>query len=260
MHTDWQEIHIENPRGQLLAALCLHSGPDSRGWAVVCHGFTGSKEGGGRAKAMAERLARETGFSFILFDFAGNGESQGRFEDLTLSRQIEDLSAVVDWCVQQSPGPVVTMGRSFGGSTVLAHGAADPRVQAVCTWAAPIHLVDLFSEVIIAEPAEDKVQLADADGTVDLRKDFLRDLESYDLLKAAAVLAPRPLLIIHGENDDVVPVSDARRLYSAASDPRELHIIPGGDHQFTTTSEQVWKIVGRWLNTLPGEKCTQGKT
>ena len=246
----WQETTIMNPRSQGLAALCLRTEAKSRGWIVVCHGFTGSKEGGGKARAMAEALAAQTGFSFVLFDFAGNGQSEGRFEDLTLTHQAQDLSAVIDWCLEQEQGPVVTMGRSFGGSTVLAQAARDPRVHAVCTWAAPVHLDDLFSEVMLSETDDGRVILADENGTVYLKKDFQLDLAEHDLLRAAANIHPRPIAIIHGQNDDVVPVSEAEELYAAAAEPKELHIIPKADHQFSATAEQVWEVVGNWLNRL----------
>lgn len=246
----WEDVTIQNPEGLRLAALCLHCQPDSRGWVVVCHGFTGSKEGGGKAMAMADALAAQTGFSFLLFDFAGNGQSEGQFEDLTLTRQIQDLGAVIDWCQKQDRAPVVTMGRSFGGSTVLAQAARDSRVHAVCTWAAPVHLADLFSAVILSETEDGRVILADENGTVHLKKEFARDLARHDLLQAGADISPRPLLIIHGEYDDVVSVKEAEELYAAAAEPRELHIIPRADHQFSATAKQVWEIVGRWLNTL----------
>jgi putative redox protein len=246
----WQNVYIENARGQRLAALTLHSEQSSRGWVIVCHGFTGSKEGGGKAMEMAETLSSQTGFSFILFDFAGNGQSEGQFEDMTLTHQIQDLHAAINWCLEQEQGPVVTMGRSFGGSTVLAQAATDPRVQAVCTWAAPVHLTELFSEVILSETDEGQIILADENGTVHLKKDFVHDLTRHNLLQAAADLSPRPLLVVHGQRDDVVPVNDAKELYAAAAEPKELHIVPQGDHQFSTTSKQVWKVVGNWLNTL----------
>jgi putative redox protein len=246
----WQKVQIENAREQRLAALTLHSEQSSRGWVIVCHGFTGSKEGGGKAMEMAETLSSQTGFSFILFDFAGNGQSEGRFEDLTLTHQIQDLHAVIDWSQKQKQGPVVTMGRSFGGSTVLAQAATDPGVQAVCTWAAPVHLPKLFSEVILSEADDEQVVLAVENGTVHLKKDFVEDLSRHNLLQAAANLSPRPLLIVHGQRDDVVPVNDAKELYAAAAEPKELHIVPQGDHQFSTTSKQVWEVVGNWLNTL----------
>ncbi len=246
----WQNVHIKNARGQRLAALSLHSEQSSRGWVIVCHGFTGSKEGGGKYIELAETLFSQTGFSFILFDFAGNGQSEGRFKDLTLTNQIQDLSGVIDWSQEREQGPVVTMGRSFGGSTVLAQATADSRVQAVCTWAAPVHLTKLFSEVIVSENDDGQVVLANENGTVHLKKDFMDDLTRHNLLQAAANISPRPLLIVHGQRDDVVPVNDAKELYAAAAEPKELHIVPQGDHQFSTTSKRVWEVVGKWLNTL----------
>ena len=250
----WTQTSIENPGGERLAACILSAPLDRKGWVVVCHGFTGSKEGGGKSMHMAETLAAQTGYSFVLFDFAGNGESDGHFQDTTLTGQIQDLSAVIDWCIQHQDLQVVTMGRSFGGSTVLAQAAGDTRVRAVCTWAAPVHLEELFSGFVISDKEDEqgRILLADAEGTLPIKKAFMHDLQGHDLLQAAAFLTPRPLLVIHGENDDVVPVHEAEELYAAAQDPKEKRIIPGADHQFSASSEQVWTIVSQWLTTLPG--------
>ncbi len=61
---------------------------------IVCHGFSGSKEGGGKAISMGEYLSHHN-ITTLLFDFSGNGESDGKFEDITLSGQVEDLFSAV---------------------------------------------------------------------------------------------------------------------------------------------------------------------
>ncbi|MHB8157838.1 MAG: alpha/beta hydrolase [Desulfocucumaceae bacterium] len=139
-----KSISFLNGRGQKLSGL-LSPGPVQERSAVVivCHGFSGSKEGQGMAVDMAQFLAKN-GFSSFLFDFAGCGESEGKFEDITLSGQIDDLKSAVDFCLDMGFSSAITQGRSFGGTTALCHGASDSRIKGVCTWAAPASLSDLY--------------------------------------------------------------------------------------------------------------------
>ncbi|MEW5952356.1 MAG: alpha/beta hydrolase [Bacillota bacterium] len=244
----WEKVSLINKNNLRLAGL-LHT--DHRSGAplvIVCHGFTGSKEGGGRAMSMAEELGR-LGLTTLLFDFAGCGESEGDFADLSLTGQINDLSAVLDWCRTKKFGPLITMGRSFGGTTVICQGASDQRVAGVCTWAASARLTDLFLEFVdgsLDDPG-DTVFLAGESGILELKKTFFADLEQYDVPACASRLTPRPLLIIHGDRDDVVPLEDAHTLYAAAREPRLLSMISGGDHQFSKHHRQAWDITFRWL-------------
>ncbi|MBE3587168.1 MAG: alpha/beta hydrolase [Thermoanaerobacteraceae bacterium] len=245
----WRRITFSNSRGLKLAGL-LHGNPaDTEKIIINCHGFTGGKEGGGRALALGGELARR-GWATLVFDFAGNGESEGHFADLTLTGQIDDLTRAVDLALEQGFRQVVTLGRSFGGSTVICQGARDPRVAGVCTWAAPARLMELFAG-FTDEPLDgpgETVNLAGEKGAIQLKKDFFRDLENYDVPGQAALLSPRPLLVIQGTRDGVVPPDDARLIYEAAGEPRELVWIEKGDHQFTGQLEPVWQALFQWLD------------
>jgi putative redox protein len=243
----WEELAITNREGLKLAGL-LYSASRTGPVVVVCHGFTGSKEGAGRARAMAEELGR-LGFATLLFDFAGCGESQGDFANLSLTGHINDLTAVLDWCQAEGFGTMITTGRSFGGTTVICQGARDPRVAGVCTWAASAHLTELFLEFVdgsLDDPGE-TVLLPGEQGILELKKSFFTDLELYDVPADASRLAPRPLLLIHGDQDAVVSPGEARVLYDAAREPRTLKVIAGGDHQFSGHYLEAWKITFAWL-------------
>lgn len=218
---------------------------------IICHGFTGSKEGGGGALAMADELA-ERGFDSLLFDFTGCGESEGLWEEITLSRQVEDLGAVVEWAQKKGYRRIVLNGRSFGGATVLAYAAGDPRIAAVCTWAAVAWPLQLFRGFAVEEfapggPAEKEITLDDGSGSLRLRGRFFQDLQRYNLPGCAAGISPRPLLLIHGTADEVVPVADARLLFEAAGEPKQLALIEGADHRFGDHAAGVWKIFFNWL-------------
>ncbi|MCL2336669.1 MAG: alpha/beta hydrolase, partial [Firmicutes bacterium] len=93
----WRQVQLINSCGLHLAGLFYSPAAAGGPVVIVCHGFNGGKEGGGNAKAMGEELGT-LGFSTLLFDFSGVGESAGLFENITLSGQVDDLTSAVDWC------------------------------------------------------------------------------------------------------------------------------------------------------------------
>ena len=266
---DWEKVTIVNRHGLGLSGLLRKlaggsAGAGGTGWSreaagppplvIVCHGFSGNKESGGTAVAMADRLASR-GFETLLFDFTGCGESEGSWGEITLTRQVEDLGAVVDWARSQGYGKIILNGRSFGGATVLAYGAADRQIAAVCTWAAvarPLELfLRLFGEALSLEgDGADKRVFPAESGSAYLRRQFFQDLQGYNLPKCAARIAPRPLLLFHGTADRVVPISDAHLLFDSAGEPKELKVIEGADHRFSEHRGVVWEFFFSWLGTL----------
>jgi len=243
----WRKINLTNYRGLKLAGLLYGASGPTGPVVIGCHGMMGSKEGNGQALKMAEELGRR-GWSAFLFDFTGVGESEGSFKELTLTRQIDDLTCAVDWCRAQGFTRIVTQGRSLGGSTVLCHAARDSRVAGACTWAAPANLRDLIVGMTEGPPLSPGNEAApDNQACVFLKQDFLHDLEGYDLTVCAALIAPRPLLVIHGSKDLSVSPVEAEVIYNAARRPKELALVEGGDHQFTEHYPRVWEIFFRWL-------------
>ncbi len=250
----WREVRIANSRGLKLAGLHLSAEADGAPTLVVCHGFTGSKEGGGKALEMAEYFTR-AGFDSLLFDFAGNGESEGHWADITLSGQIDDLSCCVEWCLGQGSGYAVSLGRSFGGTTAICQAVGDARVRGVCAWAASADPRGLFQGFANPQTLEaEYVALNGEDGSVEVHRGFFSDLDRFNVVHSASRIAPRPLLILHGGRDEVVPASDAEALYNAAADPRELHILPQADHRFSETFKQAWELTVQWLFRIAGRK------
>lgn len=243
----WKKVTYPNSKGLKLAGL-LYAGPESDTVVVVCHGFTGSKEGGGRAVTMAEELGRR-GYATFLFDFCGCGESEGDFTDVSLTGHIDDIRSTVDSCQELGFNQVITVGRSFGGSAALCHGGEDHRIAGVCAWAAPADLVGIFGGFRERTPqAEgDLVPLSGKEGSLFIKKSFFSDLEQHDVAGKAALIAPRPLLIIHGSADKVVPVANATAILNAAGEPKRIRIIPDADHQFTGHQREAWETLFLWL-------------
>jgi dienelactone hydrolase len=247
-----QLFHLDVASGKRLAGyLDL---PDSAGPApaIVCaHGFKGFMEYG-FFPYLAELLAAR-GFVVVRFNFSSAGMAPGdelvtdpaAFKRGLVTEDLAELLAVLDSTAagRLAPGRVDgrrlgLMGHSRGGGTALL-AAADPawrdRVGALVTWAA-ISAYERFPESeqrIWRERGEYPILNARTGQLLGLGIEVLDDAIAHraevDLL-AAAGKRRAPWLILHGEADDSVPVEEARTLYAAAREPRELHIMPGADH------------------------------
>ena len=86
------------------------------------------------------------------------------------------------------------------------------------------------------------------------RKHF--HVQPADILpvRVVACLSPRPLLVLHGENDPIVPPHNGHELYEAAGEPKSLYLIEGGDHEpdHAHTEEVHSHVVGFFLTYLAG--------
>ena len=224
-----ETIVIKNPRGQRLRGT-LHPATDSGPAAVVCHGML-SNRSSAKITALAERLAAR-GVNTLRFDFAGRGESEGRLEALTVSREVEDLGAAVAWLRARGHDRVGLCGSSLGGTVSLLHAAQDPALRAVATINSPARLQRLHESI-------DR-EAWKRDGAIDLEVGrlgygFYEDALTHDL-KAAAVAAGERLLVIQGSADEVVDPADASLLADAAL--CELLVIDGADHRLTDTDHR----------------------
>lgn len=254
-----ERLWIQNRRGLRLAALLYDSrqkakrspetgpGYGSSPLVIVCHGFTGSKEGGGGATEMALNLC-ERGFSTLLFDFAGCGESEGRWYEISLSRHVEDLGSAVRWGREAGFHPIILNGRSFGGTTAICYAARDSGIAGVCTWAAVGRPGHLFKRFLPEDGTPGgQVGMPGEAGPMYLEREFFNDLDRHDVPACAGAVHPRPMLVIHGAADESVPPGDARLICEAAGKNAELAMIEGADHRFSGHAGQVWERFFRWL-------------
>lgn len=217
---------------------------------IVCHGFKGFKDWG-FFPHLAHRMAR-AGLTAVTFNFSGSGvigesfSEPDRFARATHSGDLEDLSIVFaalrSGRLASPVAPVATsglFGHSRGGGTAVLFAAQETGVAALVTWAA-IATVHRWPDEVIAEWRRNgQIEIVNArtGQVLPLHSDHLDDLERHgadrlDILAAAARVRA-PWLIIHGDEDESVPVSNAAQLHHAASkDTSELLLVPGGSHGF----------------------------
>ncbi len=251
-----ERAQLEGPTAEGLpdSALPPPSANDAHApWVVVCHGFKGFRAWG-FFPWLCDQLA-QAGFHALRIDFSHNGVEETDFDRLDLfaidtpSRHQEDLQAVLaevdrmcradgapaaDAAGAAAPGPrIALVGHSRGGADALLCAARNPRVKAVVTLAATADLSRGFdlSEETLRRVGHIPVPNARTGQTMPVTRLFVDDSARHDVVAAARALAGRPLLLIHGSDDEAVPVEDAHRL-AAAHGAAELLVIDHARHTF----------------------------
>lgn len=197
---------------------------------------------------LAEKAAA-AGMAAFIFNFRGCGLSGGNFD---ISGWREDLEAVVSYLAalpELDAGRLALCGFSGGAAVAGCLAAVDGRAQALALCACPAGF-RAWGETGAAE----LIARYRAIGVI-RDDDFPADpeawMQGFAALRPVDVIgriSPRPLLIVHGTADDVVPVADAGRLYAAAAEPKELRLIPGAGHRLRQEQAAVDGIIA-WLRT-----------
>jgi pimeloyl-ACP methyl ester carboxylesterase len=195
---------------------------------ISCHGMLSSKNGT-KHELLAGLLA-ERGISTLRFDFAGRGESDGALFDLSYSNEMEDLSDVIDQLAARQVNRFGLFGSSMGGAVALMTAARDERVVALATLAAVAH-PESVEDRYAAEVASWRERGWFETGEGRIGAGFIEDAAQHNLIASVRVLRA-PILVLHGDNDEVVPCSDAHDIAAAARNV-SLEIVMGADHRFS---------------------------
>jgi alpha-beta hydrolase superfamily lysophospholipase len=200
-----------------------------RGGVVILHGAGSGKEN----HHDFARVALAAGFAAVTFDQRGHGESDGPMD----GRAIDDVMGMAS-LLRAATGdpalPIALRGSSMGGyfAIVAAAGAGARAVVAICP--AP-------GEGLVRGVRAGRFSFAaDADALEAL-------LSAHDLFTAVDALRA-PLLIMHAEGDEQVPVEHSRELIAAARLPASrLIALPGGHHRSVQHDEEMQAVSVRFI-------------
>lgn len=227
-----ERISFTNSRGDTLSGVLHHPAQGTpRGAVILCHGMESNKESEKLVylgRAMAQR-----GIMVLRFDFRYVGESSGKFEDITYSGEVEDLKAAHTLVQSRNPGKIAILGSSMGGTVALLFAAQQPGLAAVVTVAAPIHPERFPCRVLTPSQAEQwRAQGFTRHNGQRINLSLLHDLERLNVPEAVKTITC-PVLILHGDADEVVPVEEAHELYAALGHSKRLSILPATDHRLS---------------------------
>lgn len=216
---------------------------------IACHGFRGGKENAGKIILLAEKLAG-IGLGLVAFDFEGSGESDGEYARITISKQAQNLMDVIHAVYKEYKLPIILLGRSLGGTTVLAGGTDEDTVIAYILWSTPVLLRETFNNIMgdVYNQLENGTALLinDENGTFQLEPDFIQDFSNHNMNKYFEQIGNRPVLVIHGQSDEVVKPSNATCIAQAINHA-SINIIEGADHRFSGQEEYRMDLTLQWL-------------
>jgi putative redox protein len=193
---------------------------------------------------LAERIAAEMGWVAMALQLRGCGDSEGSF---SLRGWLDDLLAAVDHlAADESVSGVWLAGFGTGGALSICAAAANPAVRGVAALGAPADFDDWASNPRrVLEHAREVGLIRDPAFPPSVDQ-WSRELRELRAVAAAPQLAPRPLLVVHGSDDDLVPVFDAR-VNVDAHGSAELRIVYGAGHRLRHDPRAVAVLLG-WLD------------
>ena len=222
---------------------------------VFVHGFKGFKDWG--HFPLAADFFAERGFVFVKLNLSHNGlvvGGTGDLEDLdafgrnNLSIELDDIGQLIDALFVPGATPVPTaemelrclllVGHSRGGGLVLLKAAEHPRVRAVATWAGIADVDQHWPPPVVAEWRRTGVLMVPNTRTgvaLPLHYQIVEDYHAHrprlDIAHNVRRHLRQPLLLVHGDEDETVPLAAAHALHALRPDA-ELRLVPGATHMF----------------------------
>jgi len=222
---------------------------------VFVHGFKGFKDWG-HFPLLADFFA-ERGFVFVKLNLSHNGivvGGTGDLEDLeafarnNFSIELDDIGQLIDAlftpgatpvpAAEMNPDCLFLVGHSRGGGLVLLKAAEDRRVRAVATWAGIADVDQRWPQALLDEWQRTGVLHVPNTRTgvelplhYQLLEDYLANRSRLDIAHNVRRHLRQPLLLVHGDQDETVPMAAAHTLHQLKPDA-ELLVVPGAGHMF----------------------------
>jgi len=226
----FEDLTLTAEDGVRIHALYLPP-PGAPRWTVLlAHG------NGGNVSHRLDRvllLQSRLGAAVLLFDYRGYGRSEGSPDEDGTYR---DARAAHRWLVEEkrvAPDRLVLFGESLGSAVALDLALARP-----------------CRALVLESPFASVPAMARAVYPFFPLWPFVRT--RYDNEGKVPRLAV-PLLVLHGDRDEVVPFSQGRRVFDAAPAPKRFYAIPGAGHNdtYVVGGEAYWTAIRDFLDTLP---------
>lgn len=244
---DVEPMMISDDGIQLSAVLEKPEGAGECPLVIQLHGFTSAKDR--PHNLLAAAAMRDAGFATLRFDLYGHGESGGEFKNHTLYKWITNTIAVIDFARKLGYTDLYLSGHSQGGLVAaLAAGMEADRISGLILRAPAFLIPQAARDGNMLGFAFDPDHIPDSVTVIkglELDGNYIRTAQTV-YAEDAVDCYRGPVLMLHGEEDDMIPPGDSKRMAGRYQNC-DLVMIPGETHHFDRHPEQMQKIIREWL-------------
>jgi pimeloyl-ACP methyl ester carboxylesterase len=222
----------------------FHEGDKYPGHIVVIgHGVTGNKDRP-FVVALVQGLA-QAGIPVLRFSFSGNGYSEGKFTDSTISKEVSDLGCILD---RLNDYTLCYAGHSMGGAVGVIRASTDERIKYLISLAGMVDTKGFADREFGDVTPDDGFMWDEPD--CPLSQIYMDDMAKTDSVINLASQIKVPWLLVHGTEDDVVPIQDSLDIFAKANEPKALVKLEGSNHVFADENAPLMvEQVVTWIQT-----------
>ena len=204
---EYQEIALLTEDNVKLSA--WYTPPKNGAVILVAHGY------GDKRPEDFYLLFASHGYGVLAWDFRAHGQSEGNFSALGYY-EVLDVKAALDFALSQ-PGVkhIGAWGGSMGAATMIRATAQYPKIEALVA-DSPFATLEEEMDLRVPFPMMRSLIRFFAERESGVKLDWVRPIDDISRI------SPRPVFIIQGMGDGMIPLDSAQRLYDAAHEPREL--------------------------------------
>ncbi len=217
---------------------------------LFCPGLAGTKSGRYRMfVTLAQELTRN-GIAVFRFDYRGAGDSEGEFNEMTVTSKVEDTLICLDFLLKSfdiDSSRIGILGRSLGGAIALLAASHFGTIKTIGLWS-PLYDGSpwkvLWEKFQKGSHGIDQSQILNSIHAPIPNLEFVQQIIQIDMQAVLSKLTNIPLLHIHGEHDTVVDFRHALAYQEARKSASETKFIPlpKGDHEFSNPGDQSTAI------------------
>ena len=207
---------------------------------ILCHGFLSDRDS--RTNRQLTELLVPQGIATFRFDWSGMGESKERFSKMSLKECKEQLNAAFQVLQKRGMDWLGLVGSSFGGLLAILSAPEQPALKAL---GLKCPVMD-FPEALRLEFGPEAMErwkstnhipnIVGDSSPVPLHYAFYEECLTYDAYTAISRIQV-PTLVVHGDQDELIPRSQIDRLLATLNPTKQLQLIEGADHQFGRPEE-----------------------
>ncbi len=218
-----RDVAFQSDDGETLHGWWVDHRGSPVGHVLLCHGNAGNVGD----RVMHASLLTAAGFDVLLFDYRGYGRSSGRVSERGTYRDARAALRCLGSQPKVDASRIVYVGESLGGAVAL--------------------------ELALGRPPAGLVLISTFTSVRDMARVHYRFIpravvpDAYPSLQRIGELRA-PVLLVHGEDDEIVPVSQCRTLFEAATGPKRIRILPGVGHNdlFAHASVEIVDEIALW--------------